>query len=70
MLMYAAYAGRLNKYDNPEHRGPQSQVPVPTIPILDVLTATVSLYFLKMSLLVPLGQYPLVTMAGFPPYPA
>lgn len=42
----------------------------PYCPRLDVLPATVSLRFLKMSLLVPSGQYPLVTMAGFPPHPA
>lgn len=51
----------------PEHKGPQSQVPVS---ILDVLPATVSLHFLKASLLVLSGQYLLVTMAGFPPHPA
>lgn len=54
----------------PEHKGPQSQVPVFTVPILDVLPATVSLHFLKASLLVLSGQYLLVTMAGFPPHPA
>lgn len=39
ILMYAAFAVGPDKSGSPEHKGPQSQVPVPTTPILEVLPA-------------------------------
>lgn len=40
------------------------------LPILDLLSASVPSPYLRMSLLALLGQYPLLTMAGFPLPPA